>query len=83
MRRSVLSPSVRIEGGAIVENAVLLSGVTVGPGAVVRNTIIDKNVDIPAGAQVGVDRVRDEARFTVSDRGTVAIAKGTDITERV
>ena len=83
VRRAVLSPSVRIDGGAIVEDAVLLNGVTVGAGAVVRNAIIDKNVAVPPGAQIGVDRVRDEARFTVSERGTVAIAKGTDITEPV
>ncbi len=83
VRRSVLSPGVRVEGSAIVENCVLLNGVSVGPGAVVRNAILDKHVEVPAGAQIGVDSERDRARFTVSDGGIVAIAKRAVIDEPV
>ncbi len=81
VRSSVLSPQVRVDDGAVVERAVLLNGVKVGPGAVVRNAIVDKNVLIPPGAQIGVDAVRDKERFTVSDQGVVAIAKGMTIEE--
>ncbi len=83
LRDSVLSPEVRVEGGATVERCVLLHGVSVGPGAIVRNAIVDKNVEIPAGARIGVDSARDRARFTVSDNGIVAIAKGEAVAEPV
>jgi glucose-1-phosphate adenylyltransferase len=79
VRRSVLSPEVRIERGALVEGSVLLDGVRIGTGAVVRNAILDKNVDIAAGARIGVDTVSDEARFTVSRGGVVVIGKGQSV----
>jgi glucose-1-phosphate adenylyltransferase len=72
VRRSVLSPAVRVDAGAEVTGAVLMNGVHVGPGAVVRNAIIDKNVVIPAGAEIGVDPAADRARgFLVEDGLTV------------
>jgi glucose-1-phosphate adenylyltransferase len=76
VEHSVISPMVRIEPGAIVENSILFDDVMVGPGAVVRNAIIDKNVVVPRNRQVGVDRDRDEAEFTISKGGVVAIGKG-------
>jgi glucose-1-phosphate adenylyltransferase len=81
VRTSVLSPWVRVEPGAVVERSVLMRSVTVGAGAVVRNAIVDKNVDIPANAQIGVDRERDEARFTVSPHGVVVVAKNEEISD--
>ena len=50
---SVVSPGVRIENGAVVENCVILSGSQVGPGARVRNAVIAENVTIPRDAEVG------------------------------
>ena len=76
LRRTVASPGVRIESGATVDGAILLDDVRIGPGAVVRNAIIDKGVEVPAGMELGVDRDQDAERFTVSDGGVVAIAKG-------
>jgi len=76
VRRSVLSPSVRIHSRATVESSVLMPGVQVGGGAVVRNAIVDKNVYIEPGAQVGVDADADRERFTVSDGGIAVIGKG-------
>ncbi len=77
VRRSILSPSVRVHSYAEVEGSVLMHGVDVGRGAVVRSAIVDKNVRIAPGAQVGVDPVRDRERFVISEGGVVVIGKGT------
>jgi glucose-1-phosphate adenylyltransferase len=79
VRRSVLSPGVRLESGSLVEGSILMHGVEVGPRAVVRNAIVDKNVRIGAGAQIGVDRERDRERFVVSPGGVVVIGKGATV----
>jgi glucose-1-phosphate adenylyltransferase len=76
VRRSVISPNVRIEAGAEVSDSVVLPGVSVGRGAVVRGAILDKNVVIPDGALVGVDLAGDRARYTVSQGGVVVLGKG-------
>lgn len=76
VRRSVISPNVRIEAGAEVSDSVVLPGVHVGRGAVVRGAILDKNVEVPDGALVGVDLAADRGRYTVSQGGVVVIGKG-------
>ena len=50
VRRSILSPGVRIHSHAEVTGTVLMHGVDVGRGAIVRNAIVDKNVRIEPGA---------------------------------
>jgi glucose-1-phosphate adenylyltransferase len=76
VRRSVLSPGVRVRSYSTVEESVLMHGVTVGRHAVVRGAIVDKYVNIPEGAQIGVDLERDRGRFLVTDGGIVVIGKG-------
>jgi glucose-1-phosphate adenylyltransferase len=75
VRRSVLSPGVRVGPGATVEGSVLLDGVEVGAGARVRRAILDKEVVVPAGAVIGSDSESDARNFTVSANGVVVIAK--------
>ena len=76
VRRSILSPRVRVHSHAEVSGSVLMHGVDVGRDAVVRNAIVDKNVRIEPGAKVGVDPEADRKRFVVSDGGVVVIGKG-------
>jgi glucose-1-phosphate adenylyltransferase len=76
VRRSVLSPNVRVEPSAEVDGSVLFAGVHVGERAIVRNAIIDKDVVVEPGAEIGLDPEADRERFTVSDRGVVVIPKG-------
>lgn len=75
IRRSILSPNVRVNSYAEVEDSVLFSDVDVGRGAIVKRAIIDKNVRIPPDARIGVDLESDRQRFTVSDEGVVVIGK--------
>jgi len=76
VRRSIISPDVRIHSYASVEDAVLFDGVEVGRNAVVKGAIIDKGVVVPPGYQIGVDRAADREQYTVSDDGIVVIGKG-------
>jgi glucose-1-phosphate adenylyltransferase len=74
--RSVLSPNVRINSYADVQESILFEGVRVGRHARIRRTIIDKNVDIPSGLQIGYDPEEDRKRFFVSPKGIIIVPKG-------
>jgi glucose-1-phosphate adenylyltransferase len=75
IRRSVLSPAVRAQAGAVVEGSVLMDNVSIGRGARVRNAILDKGVRVEDGACLGQDLEADRARFTVSPSGVVVVGK--------
>lgn len=75
--RSILSPNVRINSFAHVEDSILFTGVDVGRGARIRRAIIDKDVRIPKDAIIGYDLEHDRRRgFTITEQGIVVIAKG-------
>jgi glucose-1-phosphate adenylyltransferase len=80
VRGSVLSPNVRLNSWARVEDSVILHNVQIGRRAVVQNAIIDKNVIIPPGVQVGVDKAHDlERGFVVSPGGITVVGKGQEV----
>ncbi|MFM9448699.1 glucose-1-phosphate adenylyltransferase [Streptomyces acidiscabies] len=74
--RSVLSPGVVVDPGAVVQGAVLHDNVRIGRGAVVRGAVLDKNVEVPPGATIGVNPERDGELYTVSKGGVIALGKG-------
>ncbi len=75
--RTILSPGVRINSYALVENSVILNNSNIGRYCRIRNTIIDKNVVVPPDTEIGYDLEQDRARgFTVSDEGIVVVPKG-------
>ncbi|MGM0596837.1 MAG: glucose-1-phosphate adenylyltransferase [Myxococcota bacterium] len=76
IRRSLLSPSVRINSFSEIEDAILLDGVDVGRNVRLRRCIIDKNVRIPVGEVIGYDIEHDKKRFTVTEEDIVVIPKG-------
>ena len=78
--RGILSPGVRINSYALVEDSILFDGVSVGRHARVRRAIIDKDVQVPAGFEIGWHRETDLARgFTVTEEGVTVVAKGEDL----
>ena len=78
--RSILSPGVRINSYALVEDSILFDNVDVGRYARVRRAIIDKDVRIPPGFDVGWNHAADVARgLQVTDDGLVVVAKSEDL----
>jgi glucose-1-phosphate adenylyltransferase len=78
--RSILSPGVRINSYALVEDSILFDNVEVGRHARVRKAIIDKEVKIPAGFDIGWNREADLARgLVVTDDGVTVVPKAEDL----
>jgi glucose-1-phosphate adenylyltransferase len=77
VRKSILSPNVRINSFAQVDDSILFSGVNVGRHARIRRAIIDKDVKIPPGTTIGYDLNRDrKLGHLVTEQGVVVVAKG-------
>ncbi len=72
--RSVLSPGVRVDCHASVENCLLFSGAQVGVHSRLRNAIVDQNVRIPDHAVIGLDPEANRREgHTVTDSGLVVV----------
>jgi glucose-1-phosphate adenylyltransferase len=72
--RSVLSPGVRVDCQASVENCLLFSGVQVGAHSRIRNAIVDHNLKIPEYAVIGADPEANRREgHTVTDSGLVIV----------
>jgi glucose-1-phosphate adenylyltransferase len=76
VRRSILSPNVRVNSYSLIEDSILFSSVNVGRHCRIRKAIIDKDVKIPERTTIGYDLEHDRRRgFIVTDQGVVVIAK--------
>ncbi|HET7754564.1 MAG TPA: glucose-1-phosphate adenylyltransferase, partial [Anaeromyxobacteraceae bacterium] len=76
VNRSILSPRVRINSYAQVDDTLIFENVNIGRHCRIRRAIIDKHVDIPAGTSIGYDLEEDRKRFHVTESGIVVIPKG-------
>jgi glucose-1-phosphate adenylyltransferase len=75
--RSILSPGVRVDCHASVENCLLFSGVQVGAHSRIRNCIVDHNVKIPEHSGIGLDPEANRREgHTVTDSGLVIVHEG-------
>jgi glucose-1-phosphate adenylyltransferase len=74
--RCILSPKVRVNSYASVEDSILFENVNIGRHCRIRKAIVDKHVDIPAGTSIGYDLEEDRKRFHVTESGIVVIPKG-------
>lgn len=84
VRQSILSPNVRINSFALVEESIIFDGVNIGRSARIRRAIIDKDVQVPEGVAIGYDTELDRARgLTVTEGGLTIIPKGEDLTRFV
>ncbi len=63
VERSVLSPGVRVDPGAIVRDSVILFDTVIRAGAVVDRAILDKNVSVGPNAVIGTG-----SDFTIPNR---------------
>ncbi len=78
--RSIISPDVRVNSYALVEDSILLDGVEVGRRARIRRAIIDKEVKVPAGFEIGWNRELDLKRgLTITPEGLTVVAKGEEL----
>jgi glucose-1-phosphate adenylyltransferase len=76
VRRSILSPNVRVNSWADVDSSILFDGVDVGRHCRIRRAIIDKDVKIPPHTTIGYNLDHDRQRgFTVTEQGVVVIPK--------
>lgn len=73
VKRSILSPEVRINSYSHVEESIVMHGASVGRHAHVRRAIIEKNVQIPEHAVIGYDQHEDGKRFRVTESGIVVV----------
>ena len=53
VERSILSPGVRVEAGAVVRDSILFNDCVVKKGAVIDRAILDKEVQVGEGCVVG------------------------------
>jgi glucose-1-phosphate adenylyltransferase len=79
VKRSILSPNVRMNSYSQVYDSILMEGVNIGRYANIKRTIIDKEVIIPEGMVIGYDLEEDRKKFHVTESGIVVVAKGTEI----
>jgi glucose-1-phosphate adenylyltransferase len=76
VRRSILSPGVRVNSYAVVEDSILFDHVDVGRYCRVRRAIIDKEVKLPPYTVLGYDTEFDRKRgFTITEGGIVVVSK--------
>jgi glucose-1-phosphate adenylyltransferase len=76
VQRSILSPNVRVNSYAEVEDSMIFEDVDIGRHAKVRNAILDKLVRVMPNAAIGYDPEADKKRFTITPGGIVVVEKG-------
>jgi glucose-1-phosphate adenylyltransferase len=81
VRSSILSPGVRIEKGARVENSIIFHDCIIGPGAHIRNAIIDKSAIVGSRARIGFgdSNVPNRLQPAYLDFGITLIGKKTAV----
>jgi glucose-1-phosphate adenylyltransferase len=84
VERSVLSPGVVVDHGAVVRDSVIMHRCRIEAGAVVDRAILDKNVWVRRGARIGVGEVvPNQLHAQTLSSGVTVVGKGTTIPEGI
>lgn len=73
VKRSILSPQVRVNSYSHVEESIVMQGASIGRNARIRRTIVEKDVRIPEHAIIGYDLDEDSKRFRITESGIVVV----------
>jgi glucose-1-phosphate adenylyltransferase len=76
VHHSILSPKVRVNSYAYVEDSIVFENVNIGRHCRIRRAIVDKHVEIPPHTTIGYDHEKDRRHFHVTESGIVVIPKG-------
>ncbi|MBV9145592.1 MAG: glucose-1-phosphate adenylyltransferase [Acidobacteria bacterium] len=75
VRRSVMSPDVRVNSYAEVESCIIFSHVNIGRHCRIRRAIVDRDVHIPEGSVIGYDVEEDRRNYFVTDSGITVVTR--------
>ena len=75
VRDSVLSPDVRVNSYAEVDQSILFSHVNIGRHCRIRKTIIDRHVKLPEGTVIGYDTEADRQKYFVTESGITVVTR--------
>ena len=75
VRRSILSPDVRVNSYCNIEDTIIFSHVNVGRHSRIRRAIVDRDVHIPEGSVIGFDPEEDKKKYFVSEDGIVVVTR--------
>ena len=75
VRKSVLSPDVRVNSYAEVESCIVFSHVNIGRHCRIRRAIIDRDVHIPEGSVIGYDMEEDRRNYFVTETGITVVTR--------
>jgi len=76
IRRSVLSPGVRLEEGSLLQDSIVFDEARIGRNARLTKVIVDKNAVIPEGFVIGEDAEADARNFRIYGDGIRIVPKG-------
>ena len=75
VRRSVISPDVRVNSYAEVESCIIFSHVNIGRHCRIRRAIVDRDVHIPEGSVIGYDPEEDKRNYFVTETGITVVTR--------
>ena len=76
VRRSILSPGVRVHSYCDVQDSIVMPNATINRHSRIRRAIIERQVVVPRGAVIGYDPAEDRRRHSVSEGGVVVVSPG-------
>jgi len=82
VRNSVLSPDVRVNSYAEVDDSILFSHVSIGRHCRVRRAIIDRNVHLAEGTVIGYDTEADRQKYFVTESGITVVTRDYSLFEQ-